>query len=219
MRRTERMKLATLLPLALLAASLAQAQSWSRDYRRHHVTAAAGFTVPGRDLKTYYQTAPAWSFGYGYRPVKYLQFDVGLDGSYNAARVKDYLESPGWGYLRIRDFQTFLPLGGRVVLPVAGGRVEFYGGGGAAYARTAEYLRQPSDWVRLECPDCVARDGWGYYALLGGSVALDRAQHFRLGVTTRVFRTDTSGARVGTTPAVWTADQWVNTYFGLTFSF
>ncbi len=202
-----------------MSGGLAQGQSRTRDYYRNHVTAAAGFAMPGRDLKTYYQNAFAWSFGYGYRPVKYVQVDLGLDGSYNAARVKDYIESPGWGYLRIRDFQTFLPLGGRVVAPLAKGRVEFYGGGGAAYARTAEFLRQPSDWVRIECPDCVARDGWGYYALLGGSVALDRAQHFRLGVTTRVYRMDTSGPPVGATPAVNTTDQWVNTYFGLTFSF
>lgn len=202
-----------------MAGGLAQAQPWNRDYYRHHISAGAGFALPGGDLKTYYQNAPAWSFGYGYRPAKYLQVDLGLDGSYNAARVKDYIDSPGWGYLRIRDFQTFLPLGGRVVLPLARGRVEFYGGGGAAYARTAEFLRQPSEWVNLECPDCVARDGWGYYALLGGSVALDARQHVRLGVTTRVYRMDTSGPPVGTTPAVRTSDQWVNTYFGLTFSF
>lgn len=213
------MRCATLLTVALMAGGLAQGQSWNRDYYRNHVSAGLGFALPGRDLKTYYQAAPAWSFGYGYRPVKYLQLDLGLDGAYNAARVTDYLNVPGLGYLRIRDFQMFLPLGGRVVAPVAKGRVEFYGGGGAAYARTAEFLSQPSYYLRVDCPDCVARDGWGYYALLGGSVALDRAQHFRLGVTTRVYRMNTSGPPVGSTPAVNTSDQWVNTYFGFTFSF
>lgn len=208
-----------MLTVALMAGGLAQGQSWRRDFQRNHFTAGLGFTVPGQDLKAYYQRAFAWSFGYGYRPLKYFQFDLGLDGAYNAARVRDYIDSPGWGAVRIRDFQTFIPIGARVVAPLAGGRVEFSAGGGGAYARTGEFLRQPSEWVRLECPDCMARDGWGYYVLLGASVALDRGQHFRLGAATKVYRVDSSGPPVGATPAINTTDQWVNTTFGLTFSF
>jgi len=208
-----------ILVFLVLLGGVAQGQSYRRDYQKHHVSAGLGFAMPGKDLETYYQDAFAWSISYGYRPLKYLQLDAGYDGAYNAARVDDYVVSPGFGYVHIRDYQTFVPLGARVVAPLAGGRLEFYGGGGGAYVRTGEYLRQPAEYVRLECPQCVARDGWGYYALLGVSVALDPAQHFRLGATTRVYRVDTSGPRVGTTPQVNTTDQWVNTYFGLTFSF
>lgn len=203
-----------------LAAALPAAGQWGRSWHpRHHLETGLGFAVPGKDLTTFYQSAVAWSFGYGYRPVKFLQIDLGYQGAYNAARVKDYIFNPSAGYLRIRDFQTYLPLGARVVAPVGGGRVEFYGGGGASYVRTAESLRQPSDWVRFECPDCVSRDGWGYYALLGTGIALTQSQAVRLTVLTRVYRAETSGPPIGANPAIFTREQWVNTTFGLSFSF
>lgn len=207
------------LPLGCLLLPVASAQYRRSDFHHHHFTGALGVAVPGGDLTTFYKDAFAWSFTYGYRPLKYLQADLGYEGAYNAARVRDYIYNPAAGYLRIRDFQVFLPIGGRVVAPLARGRLEFYAGGGAAYLRTAEFLRQPNQWVRFECPDCVARDGWGYYALLGSGLALDSGQHLRLNATTRVYRATTSGPPVGATPAINTNEQWVNTCFGLTFSF
>lgn len=213
------MKRAIVALLGLMAA-LPAAGQWGKGWHpRHHFETGLGFAVPGKDLTTFYQSAFAWSFGYGYRPVKYFQFDLGYQGAYNAARVKDYIYNPSAGYLRIRDFQTYLPLGARVVAPVGGGRVEFYGGGGASYVRTAESLRQPSDWVRFECPDCVSRDGWGYYAMLGTGIALTQSQAVRLTAITRVYRAETSGPPIGANPAIFTREQWVNTTFGLTFSF
>ncbi|MBN9658182.1 MAG: hypothetical protein J0H49_08380 [Acidobacteria bacterium] len=206
------------LIVSAIGAGSAFAQSWGRDFQRNHITAGIGAAVPGADLKPYYKVAPAWTFDYGFRPVKYLQLDVGLDSAYNSADVNDYLDT-GYGPLRIRDFQFFVPMGARVVAPLAKGRVEFYGGGGAAYARYTELLKQPSDYFQIGCPVCQARDGWGYYALLGGSVALDRGQHFRLGVLSRVYVVDTSGPPIGTTPAVKTNDRWTNTYATFTFSF
>jgi len=213
------MKRAIAALIGLTAAFPAAAQ-WGKSWHpRHHFETGLGFAVPGKDLTTFYQSAFAWSFGYGYRPVKYFQIDLGYQGAYNAARVKDYIYNPSAGYLRIRDFQTYLPLGARVVAPVGGGRVEFYGGGGASYVRTAESLRQPSDWVRFECPDCVSRDGWGYYAMLGTGIALTQSQAVRLTAITRVYRAETSGPPIGANPAIFTREQWVNTTFGLTFSF
>jgi opacity protein-like surface antigen len=204
----------------LAAAGLPAAAQWGKSWHpRHHFETGLGFAVPGKDLTTFYQSAFAWGFGYGYRPLKYLQVDLGYQGAYNAARVKDFIFNPSAGYLRIRDFQTYLPLGARVVAPVAGGRVEFYGGGGGSYVRTAESLRQPNQWVRFECPDCVSRDGWGYYALLGTGIALTQGQGVRLTAITRVYRAETSGPPIGANPAIFTREQWVNTIFGLTFSF
>lgn len=213
------MKRATAVLIGLTAA-LPAAGQWGRSWHpRHHFETGLGFAVPGKDLTTFYQTAFAWGFGYGYRPLKYFQIDLGYQGAYNAARVKDFIFNPSAGYLRIRDFQTYLPLGARVVAPLGGGRVEFYGGGGASYVRTAESLRQPSQWVRFECPDCVARDGWGYYALLGTGIALTQSQAVRLTAITRVYRAETSGPPIGANPAIFTREQWVNTTFGLSFSF
>ncbi len=203
-----------------LTAAFPAAAQWGKSWHpRHHFETGLGFAVPGKDLTTFYQSAFAWGFGYGYRPVKYFQIDLGYQGAYNAARVKDYIYNPSAGYLRIRDFQTYLPLGARAVAPLAGGRVEFYGGGGASYVRTAESLRQPNQWVRFECPDCVSRDGWGYYAMLGTGIALTQSQAVRLTAITRVYRAETSGPPIGANPAIFTREQWVNTTFGLTFSF
>ena len=189
--------------------------NWQRDFLKHHFSGGLGIAMPGGDLKPYYKNAFAWSVAYGYRPVKWLQADIGYDGAYNAADVNAYQDS-GYGPLRITDYQTFLPMGGRVVLPLARGRVELYGGGGGAYVRYSESLKQPDEYIRIGCPSCQARDGWGYYAMVGGTVALDARQRFRLGVISRAYRAETMGAIVGTLPGSRTTDRWVNTY--LTFS-
>ncbi|GIU76956.1 MAG: hypothetical protein KatS3mg005_0194 [Bryobacteraceae bacterium] len=214
------MKRAILILTGLALAGLPAAAQWGNAwFPKHHLETGLGFAVPGKDLTTFYQSAFAWGFGYGYRPVRFLQIDIAYQGAYNAARVRDFIFNPSAGYLRIRDFQTYLPLGGRVVAPLAGGRIEFYGGGGGSYVRTAESLRQPNQWVRFECPDCVARDGWGYYALLGAGIALNASQTVRLTAISRVYRAETSGPPIGANPAIFTREQWVNTTFGFTFSF
>lgn len=212
-------KPAHLLVIAALSAGVAPAQSWNSSFQRHHFTAGLGAATPGSDLKPYYKTAFAWTLAYGYRPFKYGQIDVGYDGAYNSAQVNDYLDNPSFGAVRIRDFQTFIPLGGRVVLPMGRGRAEVFGGGGALYARYAELLSQPSEYLRLACPVCQARDGWGYYAMLGGNVAVDRGNHLRLGVTVKVNRVETTGAPIGNLPSFRTTDRWVNSYLTLGFSF
>ncbi len=214
------MQRAVLILAGLAVAGLPAAAQWGKSWHpRHHFETGLGFAVPGKDLTTFYQSAVAWGFGYGYRPAKYFQIDLAYQGAYNAARVRDFIFNPSAGYLRIRDFQTYIPLGGRVVAPVAGGRLEFYGGGGGSYVRTAESLRQPNQWVRFECPDCVARDGWGYYALLGTGISLTAGQGVKLTAITRVYRAETSGPPIGANPAIFTREQWVNTTFGLSFSF
>jgi hypothetical protein len=161
----------------------------------------------------------AWGFGYGYRPWRFLQIDGGFESAYKAARVDDFFNSPAFGPLQIRDFQFFVPFGARAVLPLANNRVELYGGGGGAYVRYSELLRQPSEWVSVGCPVCGARDGFGTYALAGGQVALDRGKHFRVGATVKVYRVDTEGEPIGQLPPFRSSDRWINTYFHFTFSF
>jgi hypothetical protein len=99
------------------------------------------------------------------------------------------------------------------------GRLLLSAGGGGAYLRYTELLRQPSDFFRFECPVCSSRSGWGYYGLVGGSVALDRRQLFRLGVTARVYQGHTDGEFLGLVPPIRTRDRWVNVFgeFGVTF--
>jgi hypothetical protein len=204
------------LPFPLLIAVTAAALS-AQPFPRHHINGGLGIAIPQRDLHPYFKNAISWSFGYGYRPARNFQFDVGLDSSYHAANVNDYLSSTQFGPVRIRDFQFFLPVGGRAVIPA--GRVQFYAGGGIAYLRYTELLRQPSEWVRLECPVCAARDGVGGYALLGGDVAINRARNVRLGVVSRVYMGKTDGRGLGALPGIRTDDRWWNSYLTLSFSF
>ncbi len=203
-----------LLLLMLPAGSLMQAQ----PYQKHHLTAGLGVATPQGELNDYYEGAFSWTLAYGYRPASFFQIDLGWDGAYNAARVNDYFESNTFGAVRIRDFQHYFPVGGRLVLPLADGKAELYGGGGGAYMRYSEGLRQPSDFYRIDCPVCNARDGFGFYALAGGNVALNRSQSLRLGVTTKMYKATTDGLSVGVIPAAKTKDRWVNVYLHLTLS-
>jgi hypothetical protein len=203
--------------LALASAAILPAQP---GFPRHTLTAGFGAGVPRGELRPLFTTSPALRFGYGYRFHENFQADIALDTVFYAADVRDLFPSV-IGDLRIRDYQFLLPLGGRAVLPLAAGRVQFSAGGGGAYMRYQERIRQPfgESYFRLECTSCRSRSGWGYYALLGASVALDRYQHFRLGVTSRVYRGNTEGDPFGPLPPVRTRDHWVNTAGEFTFAF
>lgn len=205
--------------LALAAGPAASAQSYGRYWPKHNVWGGMGIALPRQELQPGYKNAFGWTVGYGYRPMPYVQFDVGYEGSYNAADVNDYYDQPAFGPLRIRDFQTFLPFGARAILPLAGGKVEIFGGGGGAYLRYSERLRQPGEYYNIGCPVCRARDGFGWQALAGFNVGITRNNAVKLGVMTRMYDAETSGPAVGN---IWdgkTKDRWVNTYLTLGFSF
>lgn len=203
------------LAVGILAAPFALAQP---DYPRHNFTIGMGAAQPRGELRRLYTDQPALTFGYGYRFSRYLQADAGFETVFGAANIRDYLDTD-FGPLRIRDYQFLVPFGGRAILPLAGGRVLISGGGGAAYLRYQELLRQPSDDFHLDCPVCAARDGWAWYVLADVSVYLDRAQHFRIGAVSKVYRGHTEGDALGAVPSVRTRDHWVNTYGQFGFSF
>lgn len=214
MRRTR-----FVFPAFALAFALSAGSAAAQDFQKHHITAGLGAGLPLDELGAFYNPGFSWSFGYGYRPFRNLQFDAGLDTVYHSADVNSYVSNPTFGFLRVRDFEYMVPLGARGVLPLKDGRFNVYGGGGAAYIRYSESLEQPSGFFRVSCPFCRSRDGWGYYFLAGGDVALTEGGGLRLGVTTRVYQVTTSGPSVGQLPPVETRDRWVNTYIHLTFSF
>jgi len=188
------------------------------DFTRHNFTLGVGAARPKGDLGAFLADSAGTAVGYGYRFHRYFQLDVGLEVLFGAAKVRDFLDT-GLGPLRIRDREFLVPLGGRAILPLANGRVLFSGGGGAAYMRYSELLRQPSDYFRVDCSVCTSRSGWGYYALASLGFALDRGQHFRLGATSRFYRGHTTGDPIGTVPGIRTKDHWMNLYgeFGLSF--
>ncbi len=204
----------TLSLLAISAAALA-GQSY---YPHHNFTFGVGGASPRAALQEPFLTRPAVAVSYGYRFLRYFQADAGLDTVFGAGGVRDFYESP-LGPLRIRDYQFLIPVGGRAILPVFHERLLLFGGGGGAYLRYAELIRQPSDYYRVDCPVCGARSGWGYYALLGANAFVDRYRHFRLGVNGKVYRGHTKGDPLGFVPGIRTRDQWVQIYGELGFSF
>ncbi len=202
-----------------LAVLLSSASLLGQNYFPHHnFTIGGGAGMPRGELRDYFSDKFAGSFSYGYRFHRYFQADIGLDMVFGAARVRDYVDT-GLGSLRIRDREYLVPVGGRAIAPLFGGRWLFSAGGGAAYMNYRESLRQPSDYYQVACPYCTSRDGWGYYALANTSVFLDRGQHWRFGVTGKVYRGNTQGDPLGTAPPFETRDHWVNVFAELGFSF
>jgi hypothetical protein len=180
------------------------------SFRKNNVFVGGGGGVPAGELRPFLAASPVLRFGYGYRFHPNFQADTGMDIVFHAAKIRDFYESR-FGDLRIKDYQYLVPFGGRTILPL-GRRLQFHAGAGGAYLRYSERIRQPfgDSGIRIDCPVCRSRSGWGGYGLLGASFALDRYQQFRLGFTTRVFRANTSGDAFGPLPAQQTADQWVN---------
>ncbi len=174
--------------------------------------------MPRGELKPFLGPATTLQVGYGYRFQRYFQVDGGLETVFGAGDVRDFLET-NFGPLRIRDYAFFIPMGGRAVLPLWNERIQIYGGGGGAYVRYTELLRQPSDFVRIACPPCSSRSGWGTYAQAGFNVALDRNRLFRLGVRARMYRATTDGDSIAGLPPVETRDRWSNVAAVFSFTF
>ncbi len=187
-------------------------------YPHHNFTAGLGAGVPRADLQPFLDPKFGFTVGYGYRFHRFFQADIGLDTIVGAAGVRDFADTP-LGYRRIRDFQYLVPMGGRVILPLAQGRFQFFAGGGGAYMRYSERISQPNSYYRLDCPFCTSRSGWGYYATAGFQAALDSNQHFRLGLGPRIYRGHTEGEPLGAVPGIRTRDQWINLMAEFGFSF
>jgi hypothetical protein len=178
-----------------------------------------GGAIPREDLTSLMTTAPLVTAGFGYRPIRYLQADVGLDAIVHAAGVRDFQDTI-IGRIKIRDNEVLVPLGGRAILPL-GPRTELFGGGGAAYLHYGESVEVPGggEDSGFKCRTCRSRDGWGYYAIAGLNIAVERSHRFWVGVESRLVRGKTDGDRLGAVPPLRTHDTWINTAAVFTFRF
>lgn len=111
------------------------------------------------------------------------EYELGLH-KYVAATfgVENYLlpfdNYSRWGSTSTRERVTLMPFGLRGVVPVAGGRAELFAGVGGAQLWSSEYnLGQP-----------YYGSNFLFHLNGGARIALDRAQHFRLGPTVRYYR-------------------------------
>jgi hypothetical protein len=187
-------------------------------YNRHNINVMVGAGLPRGELRTLFSDSALVGVDYGYRFHRNLQVDAGFDSVFGAAGVRDWLPSQ-FGNLRIRDFQTFVPFGGRVILPLNEERIHIYGGLGGVYMRYAERINQPVDYFRIPCDVCAARDGFGYYGLFGVNASFDQRRMFRFGAGTRVYRGHTSGDRLGAVPPRETTDRWINIFGTVSITF
>lgn len=208
-------RLTTSILVALSGCTLSAQDS---SFPHHNFTFNAGGVNPGGQLKSFMGAAPAVGFSYGYRFSRYLQADAGLDVSFGAANVSQFVNTD-LGVTRIRDREYMLPFGGRAIAPLLKGRLLLAGGGGAAYLRYSESIQQVNYYYQVSCPTCTSRSGWGPYGLASGSYFLDSGRHFRVGVTSMFIRAHTNGDTVGNVPGVRTSDHWANVYGELGFSF
>jgi hypothetical protein len=124
--------------------------------------------------------------------------DAGFDTTFGAAGVLDWVPTY-FGDLRIRDYQHFIPFGGRVVLPLAEERVHIYGGLGGAYMRYTERIRQPFNTAIFKSRALSARR-----EMVSDTTVLSEqtrrwtaGRHFRVGAGAKVYRGHTSGDPLG----------------------
>ncbi len=203
---------------ALLVTVLAIPMS-AQYYQRHYFTIGGGGGAPGGRIGGgILDVSPALRIGYGFRFHRFFQVEGGLDTVFHAARINDYFESR-FGDLRIKDYQYMVPVGGRAVVPLWRERILFSAIGGGAYLRYQEQIRQPFEDARVDCRPCRSRSGFGYYAGLGASIAMDPLRRFRLGTSIRVYRAGIGGDAFGRIPSIRTYDTWVVPTLDLTVSF
>lgn len=203
-----------------LLLSLSAICVWAQDYYgKYNFTVGGGVAIPQEELSEPFSPAPVFNFNFGYRFARNFQADVGFETAFGSADIRTFTRTE-IGALEINDRQYFMPMGGRVILPFGdAGRHELYGGGGGAYLRYSEVIRQPSDFFRVPCTVCSRRSGWGYYGLVGFRSALNRGRNMWLGVTTKVYRGSTDGQQFGDVPPTRTEDRWTFVQGEFTFAF
>jgi hypothetical protein len=188
---------------------------------RHNFILGGGGATPGLNLTNRFNPAGFLRVAYGYRIFKNLQADTGIDMGFRSAGVKDFYQSQ-FGALRIRDYQYMVPFGARVFLPFGEDeRVRIHAGGGGAYLRYSERTSQPfaNSGIRLDCPVCSARSGWGTYGSVGASIGVGWNGALRFGGSVNVYRATTDGQGVGQLADGPSSDRWINPALELTFSF
>jgi len=196
---------------AVLASIFVAALSAQPLARQFSINIGTGGAIPREDLESFMTTSPFLRVGFGYRPYRFLQADIGMDAIFRAAGVHDFQDTI-IGRIKIRDNEVLVPFGGRGLLPI-GPRLELFGGGGAAYLHYGESVQVPGggDDSSFKCQTCRSRAGWGTYATAGLNVAVERSHRFWVGVESRLFHGRTNGDPLGAVPPLETHDTWINT--------
>jgi len=209
------------LPLILILAVPLFAQEAKPRYNT--IYAGGGIAMPQADLRGYMTKSAMFQLGYGYRFHKYFQADIAGIGVVEAAGIHFSLPTftgdVKTGDIHVSDSELLVPFGGRAILPLAGGRIELFAGGGGVYLRYSEEAASkvvdcygpggPATCsVDQACPQCTSRSGWGGYGVAGANSALDRKRRVWVNVESRFVTGHTSGKLLGSGAPFQTKDQW-----------
>ncbi len=133
-------------------------------YRKGVIDLHLGRANPGGDLKSAFSNGIFGGVNIGYRFQRYLQADIGFDFSRGAANVNRSINTTG-GVRSVGDTEYFIPLGGRLVLPIAKERALLSAGGGFAFLKYSEVGRAANANEEIICSSCASRSGRGAYEM------------------------------------------------------
>ncbi|HYW46873.1 MAG TPA: hypothetical protein VE959_28660 [Bryobacteraceae bacterium] len=142
---------------------------WSRQ--------VGGYSLPK-------ETATGLGLSYGYRIRPHVEVEAGV---FAAFQPSPDIQGAHY-FLNPDDRFVWVPFGVRFIAPLYLGRIEFSGGGGGLYEKYS--VSNPDTGFGLQ-----SRDGWGGYFVASTALALDRAKHFWLGATPRLFLANPGYAR------------------------
>lgn len=159
-------------------------------FNSHSLTIGIGSAAPSGS--TALDTGTALKFGYGHRFTRFLQFDTEFETSFNKD-FRNYNPRSGSGLTTTTEY--FVPIGGRVVVPVWHDRLAPSAGVGGVYSY--DKGRQ------------IDQHQGGVYGLGGISYAIDSRHKHRAGVSVRYMNMMSAGRP---------HPQWVNVFGEYTYS-
>ena len=148
---------------------------------------------------------------FGYRPIRYGQADLGLEGTGGIAG--DRRLQPPYNDQREYTYLMFLvPFGVRGVGPLFGERLLLSAGGGASLVANVEYKSGGDTEI---CVPGSSRSGVGGYGGAQVRGVLGESRRFGLGVTARWTKVKLGAGFLPNYGPAGPADQWVMTGLGL----
>ncbi len=197
-----------LLLCTCVSSVTASAQS-KVDFPRKSVELQIGGVFPGGELGDNFGPAVVVGGGFGYRVLRNLQLDGGLDVAFGAARASRSIQLAGGGVRKVTNYEVFLPLGARWVLPRSDEQFQFSFGGGYSPLLYTEAALPASQSEQIRCFSCQERTGGGPFAQVGVEF-LDQQKRWGYGLAFKAFEGKTEGPTLGTGIPFRTNDRWFN---------